>query len=215
MSSETIAYRRDIGVREWSERQDLHHELLPFRHRKINPVEVARQLRNEFERWPVTKQTWTHEQVAPQPNAIGATRTEDISIPQFLGCYKIDKDACERYTNPNYIHSIPHTPKTKMDQLEHYRFFASLGTFSLSDIAEIYNCTKQSVHGMIESNGYNWRELRRKGQTRFARTMEAIHKWQGIPFSDLSRYFGVNRTTLAEWRNRIERPIPNKPEFKR
>ena len=212
--SQVVKYRRGIGVLEWSEKRNLHHELLPFDHRKINPIEVAQKLRDAFNSWPKTKQTWTYEQVPMMPNAIKA-RPEDVSIPQFFGCYKIDKKACERYTNPNYVHPIPHTPQTRMDRMEHYKFFAGLGTFSLSDIAEIYNCSKQSVHGTIETNGYNWRELRRDGQTRFARTMETIHKWEGIPFSDLSRYFGVSRTTLADWRNRIERPIPEKPEFER
>ena len=210
-----VRYRDGMGVIEWSNSKNLHHEILPFSHREMSPVDVAATLYTQLKQWPKTKQTWTQDQTHLPYNAIRSHEDTKIGIPEFLKCYQIDKDSRDRYTNPFYCHPIHHTPKTDLKRTEHYLFYARIGNYSLQDVGDIYNIKKQSVSEHLLKNGYSWREEREDGKLTFARTMETIHKWENIPFAKLGRWFDVGRTTLNGWRDEITEPIPDRPHFKR
>lgn len=205
---------RETSVLEWADKHHVHHELLPFKHRERNTIHSAIELGNQLKSWPKTKQTWTVEQTQINSDEIrGKNKTEHIPIPYFLGCYPIETHRKARWTNPYYVHSIQHTPYVELPRGEFYRMCAEIGRFSLHDVGEMFNVTKQAVRGYLTTRGYSWAELRAKGKRRFARTMETINKWIGIDFALLARVFNVNRTTLCNWRSDITEPIPKHTEF--
>ena len=203
------------SVLSWAQEQNVFHELLPFTHREYSPVEAIQFLANKFESWPKTKQTWTGHQISINSDAIRTRDENFISIPMFLGSYRIDTNRYTRFVNPKYIHPVEHTPYSKLSRAEQMLFFARLGRYSLSDVGEMYNIKKQSVRKYLASRGHEWKPARRAGQVTFARTMETVHKWTDIPFSQLARWFNLSRTTLLGWRQEIEHPIPDRPEFDR
>ena len=211
------AYSTSVQIQSWLDVNNVHHELLPFSHRQIDPIEVLRTLREDVNGWPETKATFTLEQTGIDSFDLQGTnhQLEFIPLPYFIGAYQVQKSQQYRFTNPKYIHANNLCPATDMDRADHCRFLASLGSWSSRDVGKTWNVSAEMVRKWTQTDTHTWGDYRRNGKRTFARTMQTIHEWEGVSYAELGRLFGIPRQTLNGWRKLITKPTPTRPRFHR
>jgi hypothetical protein len=215
--SQAINYRNENNqsIGTWADTHNVHHEILPFSHRKMTVRDVLKQMHANFERWPKTKATWTLDAAGLNANSVRAVDAGHIPIPYFVGCYPIDSGSYSRWTNPAYIHSHSRQVHTENPREEHLKYLAKIGRYSLRDAAEMWNRNQRNIRRYLLRRDIEWGELRQAGRIRFIRTLCTINKWADVSHYRLAKWFRMPQSTLHDWRELITEPLPEEPSIQR
>lgn len=209
-------HRSNHDFASWSAKHGLIHQLLPMEHRRDDPIQVLKELHSQFDTWPVTRETWTVNDLELDAIAVRGSKQSGLHLPYFAGCYPIsDTRRYLRWTNPAYTHTHNIDIDHPQDRREHIKLCGEVGIFSLATLGEWHNVSKQSVHQWMENERYTWSDLREIGKRRFARTLETIVAWTDYGVTELCRLFPQSRSTIQYWRDQYasDMEVPVEPSL--
>lgn len=186
-------------VTEWCDRHGLIHELTPFASRTTDRIDVARQLHAGIEDLPKTASTFVPRNELDGDIGHGGW-LETILL--MTGAWP-HPDHDVRWVNPNYIH-LDALPPLDVDREQHVRRCAALGVLPAKDIAPRFGISKPSLIEWLGHRDIQFKELRRDGQRRVARTLHTAMAW-GHTQSAVTEPWPVPAGTVSYWIQRYAR----------
>lgn len=200
MSKSTTNTYHDVSMypTRWANERGLLVELLPFGFRQHDPIAELRALQAQFDEWPKTKATWSVDEYDGSLTNFHATHETPATM--FTGAYRIQRsNGSSRWTNPRYVHDHTLEVVSGKSKLDYYLDAARIGVLDISDVAPRFGVTKSGVDKYLRYHGYQWGELRRDGQTRFARTVKTIDNWTDYSLAEIAVCVPQSPRTVQRW----------------
>jgi len=185
--------RASFDPRAFAEKHHLVAELLPFSHRRINALEVMR----EVDEWLADRPPYQATATPRDMTSVEMQKTSHRLLRTMLllrGGWAIKAPRSgytSRWALPSYEHLYEaDNLQCAEERTRHARDCARLGVVTDADIAARYDCSRRTIQRETEQP---WSDARQSGRTRLIRTLKTIQAWTDTPMATLANRIGQTR----------------------
>lgn len=201
-----------VAISDWADYHTVYPWLLPFEHRKHNPISTARKIKETLDGMPPYAQTLRLSDIGVMDMA--GTRMLGPLVRLYRMTELRDTSTGMRYNNPQYEHfDAIIEPLTDATQREaFYERWRQTPTINQEFFCKHFGQAKSTFREWVQHR-YDrlWGEQNRQNRERLARTLYTIYTWADRTLRSLYALIPVKDHTVRSWVRRYARKAEWKP----